>query len=291
MKKLVYIGEDTERSEQLKQILSDEYEFDAIERSEALNLDDCALVILEKRSDPGSNRRNMVRFESLLGFRDIPLVVCIDQTDLDHSPASLDHNNDQMLVSPFDDDHVREQIQKALTPVGTQPPPDDEVLDSIVEAARLVVGQIAGVDIVHTGSYHKKDYRQQSGICAMMPLTGYLEGSLGVGFSTLLTRRLSAQMAGCEEEFVTDEDLPDGVGEVVNQISGKVKTILSEKDKSVEIGLPEICQGTTGSCSENGALPITVLLFECASEPFAVYVRLRQNTDSLAEQQVSQTTA
>lgn len=284
MKKLVYIGEKVEQAEQLRRILSDDYQFQVIERSKAFDLDDCALVIIEKRSDPGSHKRNMVRFRSLIGFRDIPIVISLEQADLDHPQTPFDVSSDLLLVAPFDDDQIRKQIQRALSPVGEESPPDDETLQVIAKATSLVVGQNAGVEITHTESYSRKNYHLSGDICGVMPLTGYLEGCLAVGLSTLLARRLSARMAGCDEEFITDKDLPDGVGEVINQISGKVKTILSEQDKKVEIDLPKVHQGANGNIIEIDSLPVIVLLFECESEPFALYVCLRQNADSFAEQ-------
>lgn len=285
MKKLVYIGENIEQAEQLRRILADDYCFEAIKRSEAFDLDDCALVIIEKRADPGSHKRNMVRFESLLGFRDIPILISLDQADPDLSQSPDNLGRDLLLVAPFNDDQVRKQIERTLSPVGKEASPDVVVLDTIAKATRLVVGQIAGVEIAHTGSYPKKNYHLSGDICGLMPLTGYLEGCLAVGLSTLLARRLSAHMAGCDEEFISDEDLPDGVGEVINQISGKVKTILSEQDMTVEIDLPNVRRGANRNIAESGSSPVIVLLFECEREPFALYVCLRQNADSFAEQQ------
>ncbi|MDH3891946.1 MAG: chemotaxis protein CheX [candidate division Zixibacteria bacterium] len=281
MKKLVYIGENLERADQLRRILSDEYRFEAIERSQAFDLDDCALVIIEKRSDPGSHKRNMVRFKSLVGYRDIPIVISLDQTDLDRQHTPIDHSC-TMLISPFDDDQVRRQIQRALTKVGVESSPDEDILQVIAQATRLVVGQIAGVEIVQTGNYARKEYHLSGEVCALMPLSGHLQGCLAVGLSTLLARRLSAQMACCDEGAVSDRDLPDGVGEIINQISGKVKTIMSEQDKSVEISLPEVCRVATGRIAENDTLPVQVLLFECGREAFAVYVCLRQCADNPA---------
>lgn len=284
MKKLVYIGENTKHAEQLRRILAGEYSFEAIERSKAFDLDDCALVIIEKRSDPGSHKRNMVRFESLLGFRDIPIVVSLDQADPDLSQSPDNLSRHLLLVAPFGAGQVRKQIQRALSPVGEEPPPDEDTLQVIAKATRLVIGQIVGVEIAHTGTYPSKNYHLSGDSCGLMPLTGYLEGCIAVGLSTLLSRRLSARLAGCDEEFISDEDLPDGVGEIINQISGKVKTILSEQGRTVDIDLPKAGQGANASIAQDSSLPVIVLLFECNREPFALYVCLRQNADSFAEQ-------
>ena len=291
MKRLVYIGENTEWAEQLRRILADEYYLEAIERREAFDLDDCALVIIEKRSDPGSHKRNMIRFRSLLGFRDIPIMISLDKANLDHPQDSPDHSSDMLLVAPFDDDQVHKQIGRALSPVGEENCPDEDILEVIVKATRTVVGQIAGVEIVHTGSYPKKDYHLLGDICGLMPLTGYLEGCVAVGMSTLLARRLSAQIAMCDEEFITDEDLLDGVGEIINQISGKIKTILSEQDKSVNMDLPVVGQGRDSNIANDYSLPVIVQLFECKNEQFAVCVCIRQNTESPAELQEAQQSA
>lgn len=283
MKKLVYIGQEVEQAEQLRRILSDDYRFEVIERSEAFDLDDCSLLVIEKRSDAGSHKRNMVRFRSLLGFRDIPIMIILNRSDLGDLQTPSDYDRDLLLITPLDDQKVRAQVQRALSPAGEDACPDDEILDAITKAARRVVGRVAGVEVVPAGSYLKKDYQLLGDICGLMPLKGYLEGSLAIGLSTLLARRLSAAMACCEEDAITDQDLPDGVGEIINQISGNLKTILSEQDKTVDIDLPVVQQGADKKIAETGTLPVVVQLFECGSEPFALFVCLRQNAESFAE--------
>jgi CheY-specific phosphatase CheX len=101
-------------------------------------------------------------------------------------------------------------------------------------------------------------------------LSGEFSGAIGVGFDPDLARDLVARIAGGEGRRLSRNDILDGVGEIVNQISGRVRTVLSLSRHQVNIDLPLMSDGGKYVESHLCDKPHHTLIFECLDRRFRV---------------------
>ncbi len=131
------------------------------------------------------------------------------------------------------------------------------------------------------------------GNCAVSPNGGSLPTDMSGSYVSLMSTAASLQVGlasspqGCqtmakallgmtpEEEDLTDADLADALGEVVNIIAGGIKTRLTEKDSSIQLGLPFFAHGSIEphSATERavakgklGELPIGLIVLRQANK-------------------------
>jgi len=108
-------------------------------------------------------------------------------------------------------------------------------------------------------------------IMACMKLSGELSGTIGVGFDPILARDLATRIAGGEVCSLSRKDILDGVGEIINQVSGRVRTVLSLSRYQVNIDLPLISDSGKYVESPLCDLPhYYTLIFECLNRRFRV---------------------
>lgn len=69
---------------------------------------------------------------------------------------------------------------------------------------------------------------------------------IAVAAPAAVAAQLSAALLGMEPEEaeeLSDGDIADGIGELVNMVAGGVKTRLSERDGGIQLGLPFVVEG------------------------------------------------
>ena len=96
-------------------------------------------------------------------------------------------------------------------------------------------------------------------------VTGAFCGSVVVGCSEGLARRLAAQMFGLEAGSVTVEDIRDATRELANIVAGNLKILMPPPS---EIGLPREIDELSG---EDQWL-VNRMTFLCAGEPLVISV-------------------
>jgi hypothetical protein len=96
-------------------------------------------------------------------------------------------------------------------------------------------------------------------------ITGAFCGSVVVGCSEVLARRLAAQMFGLAEASVTTGEINDAIRELANVVAGNLKILMPPPS---EIGLPRDVDELSG---EEQFL-VNRMAFLCAGEPLVISV-------------------
>ncbi|MCX6833889.1 MAG: chemotaxis protein CheX [candidate division Zixibacteria bacterium] len=107
-------------------------------------------------------------------------------------------------------------------------------------------------------------------ITARIKLSGEFSGVIGVGVDPDLARDLVARIAGGEGSSLSRKDILDGIGEIINQVSGRVRTVLSFTRHQVYIDLPLISDNGEYVKSHLCDRPNYTLIFECLNRRFSV---------------------
>jgi chemotaxis protein CheX len=105
-----------------------------------------------------------------------------------------------------------------------------------------------------------------------MNFSGKIDGAVVVSFNDDLARDIVARILGVPAFTVTPAELRDGVGEIINIISGNAKAALSGTEFGHEITLPAVVTGMGHEIAHPPNAPCVVIIFEADGRPFAVQI-------------------
>lgn len=121
---------------------------------------------------------------------------------------------------------------------------------------------------------HSRPPAREGSLYGWMQLTGETPGVVVISIGSDLARDLLARLAGCGPDDLSEADVLDGLGEIVNQVAGRTATILTQQGVRVSIGLPSL-EGDSGKRLDiNEEHPCYALVFECLKRRMSVQVQL-----------------
>lgn len=107
--------------------------------------------------------------------------------------------------------------------------------------------------------------------------SGSFAGSLNATFGPLLAARLAASMLDKPASELSEDELRDAVGELVNIAAGNLKGVLPERCR---LSLPSVHEGSLAPA--NQAAPIGRAMFKIFDEPVFVWLTERGGSPALA---------
>lgn len=156
---------------------------------------------------------------------------------------------------------------------------DVQLVNSVIQATTEVLSTMMATETNVKGVQANTDYKPQGDISAIITISGEGgEGMFSLSFSRSLANLMVARLVGLEPEQVTTEDLCDGVGEMVNMISGHTKASLSQASgQTYTLSLPTVIQGKDHEISSRPRNnPYLVVGFEAEQEDFYLQVSFKQ---------------
>jgi chemotaxis protein CheX len=153
-----------------------------------------------------------------------------------------------------------------------------KVVNPYVSATVDLLSTMAGMHAEKKDVFLKKNYRLFGDISAIMPLSGKVEGEVVVCFEEKLAREVVASIMTTQPEMLTKDELKEGIGEVVNIISGNAKAALAQSEYMHHIGLPTVIFGQGHELAHPGNAPCIVVIFEVNKQPLAVLVSMAVKT-------------
>lgn len=150
---------------------------------------------------------------------------------------------------------------------------DPKFINPFIIATNDVLTTMAGVQTVTKKQMGiKKDRILFGEISGIMGVTGNVKGSISLSFTDNLAKKLVASMLEMEPEKLSHEDIMDGVGELLNMISGNAKKLLSGTEFSFTISLPSVIRGPQHELLiQKEAISIQVN-FEADGDEFALQI-------------------
>jgi chemotaxis protein CheX len=156
--------------------------------------------------------------------------------------------------------------------------------------ARLVNPIVsATVDVLETMAFTKaslkevkpqKGYSPSGDISAIIGITGEDgDGTVTLSFNTPLANVLVSRLLGSDSpDSVTADDRCDGIGELINMISGNAKTSLAKGNGNpYRLSLPTIIMGVGHEVANRNAGPYLAMVFETEGDTFTLQVTFKAN--------------
>ncbi|MBL8025998.1 MAG: chemotaxis protein CheX [Fibrobacteres bacterium] len=209
-----------------------------------------------------------------IAFRDVPLLVLTEMSKLITARELITLGADEIQNLPVAPEELLIRIERMSRPVGSRLPVITKLINPYISAVLDMMTTMAGMHVERKDLFLKKNYRLFGDISGVMNFSGRIEGSVTVSFTEDLAKEVIAKIMGITPADISDDDLRDGVGEIINIISGNAKASLAETEFSHEIALPAVVRGAGHHIRHPDGAPCMVVLFEAAGRPFAVLVSM-----------------
>lgn len=156
------------------------------------------------------------------------------KTDAAVEPPSADRGNspDSLLPEPFRRDELRAAISDLLSEHFYPP----AIAEAIKSAALEVLGVVSGFE-VEGGAFLVANQTALSDLSAVIPFTGGVSGHLMVGLTMDDARVLYGAFLPGVRPIRLDR-MEDLVGELCNQILGRINAFFTERSVSIQHGTP-----------------------------------------------------
>jgi CheY-specific phosphatase CheX/CheY-like chemotaxis protein len=164
---------------------------------------------------------------------DVRIIWGAKTDDIVDQPAAKNSNSpDSVLPEPFQRDELRAAISKLLAEHFYPP----AIADAVKRAALEVLGVVSGFE-VEGGAFLVANQTALSDLSAVIPFAGDVSGHLMVGLTKDDARALyQAFLPGVQP--IRIDRMEDLVGELCNQILGRINAFFTERSVSIQHGTP-----------------------------------------------------
>jgi chemotaxis protein CheX len=238
-------------------------------------LDDVSMVLLELGKNKEKDVQKIKRLRYACGFSNVPIVGIRCGKDDADDQAYLLAGGTEIFSSDDPPAACRRIIQGYLTP-GRQPLQEEkEYIIPFVDSTRKVLNTMAGMNAEFREVYFCNTFRIFGDVSGIIGLTGQAEGTVVITFYWELARKVISQMMKVGHEEINAEVIHDGVGEIINMISGATKKECVGKPYHFELSLPTVVMGSGHQIGHPDNASIAMLLFDLEDSSFALQVSLR----------------
>jgi len=157
---------------------------------------------------------------------------------------------------------------------------DAKMVNAISSSVVEVLSSMANTNVTLKNINAKADYTPIGDISAIIGIMGDSgEGMVGLCFNAPLAKMMVARLLCIEPADLSDDDCCDGMGELVNMISGRSKTALSESTgQPFRMSLPTIIKGKGHEiASRPKGTPYLLMFFDAEGQEFVLQVSFKFN--------------
>ncbi len=155
---------------------------------------------------------------------------------------------------------------------------DAKLVNILMDSVTDVLTTMAGTTVALQGVQPLPEYKPTGDISSVIGISGeHGEGMLSLSFPEALAKLMVARLLGLEPSDLAKEDMVDGIGELINMVSGRAKTGLSEDSGNVyRLSLPSIIMGNGHEVvGRTKNAPYLALTFIAEGQEFNLQVTFR----------------
>lgn len=150
-----------------------------------------------------------------------------------------------------------------------------KITDKIIESISEIFSQMLMMEISVAGEPMFKLGPIKDSITGMIGLAGVHKGVLAVHFSKQVALDVTSKLLLTEFEEI-NVDVQDAIGEIVNELGGNLKTILSDQGKDIQLSLPSTMYGDEYTFTSQLDVDQVILPFKAPAGIFYVEVKLER---------------
>lgn len=242
---------------------------------ESKSLNGFRMVILETRGDQEQVFQRIRELRYACNFRNIPLVLIRSGTN--HIPMQhyLMAGATEVLSLSDPLAACRQILQGYLIPSRQPLKEEKEYLTFFIKNTCKVFETMAFAEAKFREVYFSSDFRIFGDISGIIGLSGDAEGTVVITFYWDFAQKIIAQMMNVSPGDINAELIHDGVGELVNMISGSTKKNFEGGPCHFELSLPTVVVGSGHQIGHPDDAGIAVLIFEVDGSSFALQICLK----------------
>jgi len=150
---------------------------------------------------------------------------------------------------------------------------DVKLINPFISATNTALEMMAMVKPERKKVYLKTNNVLIGDISGVMGLSGEVSGSIIVSFTAASACLIVGNMLGQTYTEIND-DVKDGIQEIVNLIAGQAKTMLKDTEYHFQVSIPTCISGKGHQVNHQKGVPCVVAEFEVGGHPFTVEVSL-----------------
>ena len=270
MRKALYIVENTDDGNVLQDKVKSELtlELSGWECVEDVRQHDA--IILDWNANADECTKKVIRLRSLCGFRDIPIILIIKDNEISGAELALRRGANSLILRSFDAEKTLQILNHIMGPIDNKPNINAFLIDPFINSTLDVFKTMADSMAIKKDIFVKRNHTLYGDVSGVMGLSGDIEGNVAITFQNYLGYHLVAKMVDCDESELTPEDVYDGIGEIINIISGAGKAVLNGAGNDISIAIPTVIIGYGHQVAHPRDVPVIVTIFEVDNQPFAV---------------------
>lgn len=148
------------------------------------------------------------------------------------------------------------------------------IVSEFVNAVKRVINVAVGDEILEFSTLPIKSDQLPGEVSATIELTGDLRGQVAVSLPIQYAQTIAMNILGCSDNEIAEDEVREGVGEIINQITGKVRTDLWNYGYRFNISTPTIVNKSISQIEPNAVFPHYVIVFRSKQAEFSLQVNL-----------------
>jgi CheY-specific phosphatase CheX len=136
-------------------------------------------------------------------------------------------------------------------------------VEQISEAVRTVWSTTLGLEVTPT----EKAADRPGSLTGSVGISGKWQGAITMSVPVELARQAAASMFMTEASETSNEEMWDALGELVNQIAGIVRPLISD---CCVLSLPTVASGDDAHLTVLGAEPLVEVALACGGDPVLI---------------------
>lgn len=245
-------------------------------------VDENSIVFVDWEGDPDPLANEVAHIKSAENGKDATvLLLCTKQASAS-TFQGMKAGAGGVVTKPVEPAELVKAIAAARKRVKAKKAPNINVefINPFIEATRTVLGTMASLQVERKKLFLKDDYNMYGDISGVMGLSGAATGSVVISLPTKLAIEVVSTMLGEEPVAEITPAISDGVGEIINMISGQAKASLTKTKYHFQISLPTVVMGTNHQITHKQGTPNIVVVFETEKgNTFAIQVCLSPNDE------------
>lgn len=275
MDKILLVDCSEAVTRQMTNLMDERFHFSNISFGDSVNLKEHKMILVEADTNLNQvfNKISKLRFECK--FADIPLIVIKPQEDQVAIEHFLHYGATEVLALDAPAGACRQILQGYLIP--SRKPLEKEMvyLTPFIENTINVLKTTTSFNAVFREVYFSNTFRIFGDISGIIGLSGASEGTVAVTLFWSLARKIIASMMKIQEDRINAEYIHDGVGELINVISGSTKKRFKGTPFHFDLSLPTVVVGSGHQLGHPENSGIAVLIFDVDDMAFVLQVCLK----------------
>lgn len=270
MRKALYIVENTEDGNILRDKVKSELTLELTGWECVEDVRQFDAIILDWIVDADECMKKVIRLRSLCGFRDIPIILIVKDNEISGAELALRRGANSLIPRSFDTEKTLQILKHIMGPIDNKADINAFLIDPFINSTLNIIRTMANSIAIKKDIFVKRNHTLYGDVSGVMGLSGDIEGNIAITFQNDLGYHLVAKMVDCHEAELTPEDVYDGIGEIINIISGAGKAVLNGAGNNISIAIPTVIIGYGHQVAHPRDVPVIVMIFEVDNQPFAV---------------------